>query len=143
MKIDARLFFQNRVNYPRMCSLRWNLTCSLVSCWWGSGSLRLNANCEYWCSRGYQRCCPRGEDAASPWSGLWWRTWIFSMYIFVSHQFKFLSVDQIKWKIYCWTKTNTFSTFCWITKRSWNYLVKWWFYFFINIPKTLNWQFCS
>ena len=26
-------------------------------------------------------------------------------------------------------------------KRSWNYLVNWWFYFFINIPKTLNWQF--
>ena len=26
-------------------------------------------------------------------------------------------------------------------KRSWNYLVNWWFYFFINILKTLNWQF--
>ena len=26
-------------------------------------------------------------------------------------------------------------------QRSWNYLVNRWFYFFINIPKTLNWQF--
>ena len=26
-------------------------------------------------------------------------------------------------------------------QRSWNYLVNRWFYFFINIPRTLNWQF--
>ena len=28
-----------------------------------------------------------------------------------------------------------------LNKRSWNYLVNSWFYFFINLPKTLNLQF--
>ena len=81
--------------------------------------------------------------------------WIIGFYIFTSFRFYIFTSFGIwtfvflifpfwvSFSVYIFAFGVYYSkqvNFCDIQK-SWNYLVNWWFYFFLNLPKTLNLQF--